>query len=285
MARPHPQRRSRRRAWPDLGGCWSCPPPTRFSQNLGCRGARATMAIYNSRGDGGHAPSNDRRCPPSLSCVSGSAQPIARIRNACVGEAPAAARPRRSRVRTGGRATDRDGGRAPCAARQPRKKVRDAALPSQDPQRVRQRGLQESRVRKEGGGNGRRQRAGFLCGATAGKKSQRRRVAKPRASHGLKAVGGLARSRRERWAAEWDSGTASRAPMPASRQPTASRFLGSVVRGFVPLLQLTRRPLRDILLQPCDDIPLGFFHGAGIGGGLAALSDRCCWGASGRAGR
>ena len=151
MARPHPQRRSRRRAWPDLGGCWSCPPPTRFSQNLGCRGARATMAIYNSRGDGGHAPSNDRRCPPSLSCVSGSAQPIARIRNACVGEAPAAARPRRSRVRTGGRATDRDGGRAPCAARQPRKKVRDAALPSQDPQRVRRRGLQESRVRKEGG--------------------------------------------------------------------------------------------------------------------------------------
>ena len=140
-----------------------------------------------------------------------------------------------------------------------------------------------------GGGNGRRQRAGFLCGATAGKKSQRRRVAKPRASHGLKAVGGLARSRRERWAAEWDSGTASRAPMPASRQPTASRFLGSVVRGFVPLLQLTRCPLRDILLQPCasccDDIPLGFFHGAGIGGGLAALSDRCCWGASGRAGR
>ena len=48
--------------------------------------------------------------------------------------------------------------------------------------------------------------------------------------------------------------------MPASRQPTASRFLGSVVRGVVPLLQLTRRPLRDILLQPCDDIPLGFFH-------------------------
>ena len=109
------------------------------------------MAIYNSRGDGGHAPSNDRRCPPSLSCVSGSAQPIARIRNACVGEAPAAARPRRSRVRTGGRATDRDGGRAPCAARWPRKKIRDAALPSQDPQRVRRRGLQESRVRKEGG--------------------------------------------------------------------------------------------------------------------------------------
>ena len=67
------------------------------------------MAIYNSRGDGGHAPSNDRRCPPSLSCVSGSAQQIARIRNACVREAPAAARPRRSRVRTGGRATDRDG--------------------------------------------------------------------------------------------------------------------------------------------------------------------------------
>ena len=138
-------------------------------------------------------------------------------------------------------------------------------------------------------GNGQRQRAGFLCGATAGKKSQRRRVAKPRASHGLKAVGGLARSRRERWAAEWDSGTASRAPMPASRQPTASRFLGSVVRGFVPLLQLTRRPLRDIVLQPCasccDDILLGFFHGAGIGGGLAALSDRCCWGASGRARR
>ena len=66
----------------------------------------------------------------------------------------------------------------------------------------------------------------------------------------------------------WDSGTASRAPMPASRQPTASRFLGSVVRGFVPLLQLTRRPLRDILLQPCAQRPL-----------------LLCWGASGRAGR
>ena len=72
----------------------------------------------------------------------------------------------------------------------------------------------------------------------------------------------------------WDSGTASRAPMPASRQPTASRFLGSVVRGFAPLLQLTRRPLRDILLQPCDDNPLGFLHRAGIGGGLAALNQR-----------
>ena len=40
-------------AWPDLGGCWSCPPLTRFSQNLGCRSARATINIYNSRGDGG----------------------------------------------------------------------------------------------------------------------------------------------------------------------------------------------------------------------------------------
>ena len=59
--------------------------------------------------------------------------------------------------------------------------------------------------------------------------------------------------------------------MPASRQPSASRFLGSVVRGFVPLLQLTRRPLRDILLQPCDDIPLGFFHGAGMGSVAASL--------------
>ena len=63
--------------------------------------------------------------------------------------------------------------------------------------------------------------------------------------------------------------------MPASRQPTASRFLGYVVRGFVPLLQLTRCPLRDILLQPCasccDDIPLGFFHGVALGSVAASL--------------
>ena len=63
--------------------------------------------------------------------------------------------------------------------------------------------------------------------------------------------------------------------MPASRQPTASRFLGSVVRGFVPLLQLTRRPLRDIVLQPCasccDDIPLSFFHGVALGSVAASL--------------
>ena len=221
--------------------------------------------------------SNDRRCPPSLSCVSGSAQPIARIRNACVREAPAAARPRRSRVRTGGRATDRDGGRAPCAARWPRKKVRDAALPNQDPQRVRRRGLQESRVRKEGGATDGDSGRASCAARRPGKRvrdaalpSQGPRTAS-RPWEDSRAHGGSDGQR-------WDSGTASRAPMPASRQPTASRFLGSVVRGFVPLLQLTRRPLRDILLQPCasccDDIPLGFFHGAGIGGGLAALSQR-----------
>ena len=133
--------------------------------------------------------------------MSGSAQPIARIRNACVREAPAAARPRRSRVRTGGRATDRDGARAPCAARQPRKKgQRRRVAQPRSTTRASERPPGKPRA-QGGGGNGWRQRAGFLCGATARKKSQRRRVAKPRASHGLKAVGGLARSRRERWAA------------------------------------------------------------------------------------
>ena len=161
---------------------------------------------------------------------------------------------------------------------------RDAALPSQDPQRVRQRGLQESRVRKERGATDSDSERASCAARRPGKRirdaalpSQGPRTAS-RPWEDSRAHGGSDGQR-------WDSGTASRAPMPASRQPTASRFLGSVVRGFVPLLQLTRRPLRDILLQPCDDIPLGFFHGAGIGGGLAALSDRCCWSASGRAGR